>query len=510
MIGSHKYLTQLSVLPVTLWLLTSAHVQAQTAQVRYTEIQAREQVVRRALEQSPDPENAKSVSTDARRVIASYEAFVGRFPVSGYSDNALFNAAAIADLLYRQLGEARDRQAALRLYQRLASEYPSSSLIKQSEPAIARLETEAKPATVPAPAGTPASNQQGAVAVPAGQNVRAKLTSIERVVVSNTVRVTLSLDREVAYREETLDGPARIFFDLKGVEAAPELRDAVLRYPSQIVRQIRIGRHPESTVRVVLDLEGVGSYSTYTLYNPFRLVIDCEPAASTAPQSPEQPAQPARVAAAMPPAPAPPPPGALEPRDPPAPTAEGKQPVPARETTPLVAAPPAPTPPRANSAGGFSIARQLGLGVSRIVIDPGHGGRDPGAQGKDLSEAELTLDIALRLEKLLAKEPGVEVVLTRRADEYIALEERTAIANREAADLFLSIHANASRSSVARGVETYFLSFASSPEAEAVAARENSTHEGEMRKLPDIIEQSRSITSWTSHAIWPAWCKRHL
>jgi len=126
--------------------------------------------------------------------------------------------------------------------------------------------------------------------------------------------------------------------------------------------------------------------------------------------------------------------------------------------------------------------------VSRIVIDPGHGGHDPGAHGKGLTESAVTLDIALRLEKLLEKEPGLEVVLTRREDVYIPLEERTAIANREAADLFLSIHANASRTATARGVETYFLSFASSPEAEAVAARENSAHAGEMHKLPDIIK----------------------
>ena len=94
----------------------------------------------------------------------------------------------------------------------------------------------------------------------------------------------------------------------------------------------------------------------------------------------------------------------------------------------------------------------------------------------------------LRLEKLLQKELGIEVVLTRRTDVYVPLEERTAIANRQNADLFLSIHANSSRTSGAKGIETYFLSFASSPEAEAVAARENSASEREMHQLPDIIK----------------------
>jgi N-acetylmuramoyl-L-alanine amidase len=159
--------------------------------------------------------------------------------------------------------------------------------------------------------------------------------------------------------------------------------------------------------------------------------------------------------------------------------------------SPGAPAPSAPSAPGINAVGGFSIARQLGLGISRIVIDAGHGGHDPGAQARGINEAELTLDIALRLEELLEKEAGLEVILTRRTDVYIPLEERTAIANRENADLFLSIHANTSRNSSARGVETYFLSFAASPEAEAVAARENSSHAGEMHKLPDIV---RAIT----------------
>jgi N-acetylmuramoyl-L-alanine amidase len=98
------------------------------------------------------------------------------------------------------------------------------------------------------------------------------------------------------------------------------------------------------------------------------------------------------------------------------------------------------------------------------------------------------LDVALRLEQLLLKQPGVEVMLTRRTDVFIPLEERTEIANREEADLFLSIHANASRSSRARGVETYFLNFASNPEAQAVAARENAASGRTMHSLPDIVK----------------------
>jgi N-acetylmuramoyl-L-alanine amidase len=145
-------------------------------------------------------------------------------------------------------------------------------------------------------------------------------------------------------------------------------------------------------------------------------------------------------------------------------------------------------PPAKNMNGGFSIARQLGLSVSRIVIDAGHGGHDPGAKGKGVTESELVLDVALRLEKLLQKAAGVEVILTRRTDEFIPLPERTAIANREGADLFLSIHANASSSALARGVETYFLNFANNLSAAAVAARENAASGQVMGALPDLVK----------------------
>ena len=166
-----------------------------------------------------------------------------------------------------------------------------------------------------------------------------------------------------------------------------------------------------------------------------------------------------------------------------------REPVPllSRPTAAVAATVPTPVAPTTNSNGQFSLARQLGLGISRIVLDAGHGGHDPGARSNGIEEAELVLDVTLRLRDLLEKQPGIEVTLTRNSDEFIALEERTAIANRNGADLFLSIHANASRNPKARGIETYFLNFASNPEAEAVAARENSASGRTMHSLPEIV-----------------------
>ena len=170
-----------------------------------------------------------------------------------------------------------------------------------------------------------------------------------------------------------------------------------------------------------------------------------------------------------------------------------------------------PAAPAANSNGKFSLARQLGLGVSRIVIDAGHGGHDPGAHGNGINEAELTLDVALRLQKLLEKQPGIEVVMTRDTDVFIPLEERTAIANREGADLFLSIHANASRNAQARGIETYFLNFASNPEAEAVAARENAASaQADAQPARTSSRRSRSTTRSTSRATSPTTVQKSM
>src|SRR4029079_16217390 len=166
------------------------------------------------------------------------------------------------------------------------------------------------------------------------------------------------------------------------------------------------------------------------------------------------------------------------------PPAPPSTPVSATNAVPPVTSTSAPT---RNVGGGYSMARQLGLSVSRIVINPGHGGHDPGATGTSITEAELVLDIALRVEALLQKVPGTEVILTRRSDEFVPLQERTAIANREGADLFLSIHANASANPSARGIETYYLNFASNMTAASVAARENAASGQAMGALPDFL-----------------------
>jgi N-acetylmuramoyl-L-alanine amidase len=156
--------------------------------------------------------------------------------------------------------------------------------------------------------------------------------------------------------------------------------------------------------------------------------------------------------------------------------------------------------------GERSLTRALGLKIGRIVIDPGHGGHDTGSIGPTgLMEKDLCLDVAQRLGKLIQENfPSAEIVYTRQADRFVGLEQRTAIANGARADLFISIHANSSDDAKASGIETYYLNFNASPQAMAVAARENATAQSSVHDLQDLvakiarnekIEESRDLAS---------------
>jgi N-acetylmuramoyl-L-alanine amidase len=561
--------------------------QAASPKDLYTSAQAREQLVRATHEGASADRTA--ALREFRSVIDSYRAIVWQYPNSGYCDNALWQGAHIAADAFGRFGEERDRQTAVAMLNALVSEYPSSGFVSKAKAEAARLDHAAPPARVEAavsqaagiagreasPAAIATARDAAPVGVPPGarsagtnellgqaaapdaglpgrptgsardvlsarESPLVSVRAIRRTTGEDAVQVTIELDGPAPYREERLDQPPRVFFDLANTRTEDPLRDAVLTYDTDVVRQIRVGRHPNHVTRI-------GQYRARFLREPFRLVIDCYrvapgselPKAAPAPRTEPGKANPPAAASREPangPAPRTEPgranPPALSSRE----TSSGSARLPARVPTiggeghvvpspepppalPIVAGIPVspesspkadvpsgtlgspthvrasaspastvlPAAPASNLSGGYSLARQLGLGVGRIVIDAGHGGRDPGALGAGVTEAEITLDIALRLEKLLLKEPGLEVVMTRRTDAYVPLEERTAIANRAGADLFVSIHCNAARDAAINGVETYSLNFASTAHAATVAARENAAASLPMSSLSEIV-----------------------
>jgi len=223
---------------------------------------------------------------------------------------------------------------------------------------------------------------------------------------------------------------------------------------SEYLSLIHVAQKTPSTVRVTADVDfsKIESYRVYHLFDPFRIVIDIYPKKGPGADA-GPPAGPA--AGATPPQP---------------------KTAPAKKPNPL--------------DSGYTMARQLGLGVKTIVLDPGHGGTDPGCIGKSgIREKDVVLDVAQALKKTLIEKNGFEVILTRESDIFVPLEDRTVIANQKRADLFISIHANASPNRKRTGIEAYFLNFSPDPAVNEIAARENATSARNISQMKDIIQK---------------------
>jgi N-acetylmuramoyl-L-alanine amidase len=381
-------------------------------------------------------------------------------------------------------------------------------------------------------AASPASADSSAPAV-------SKVTAVRFWSMGDVTRVAIQASSEFSFHSDRLPNPERLFFDLPGTE--PELNRrgvSVIPVHDKFLKQIRVAETQHGVTRIVLDLDTASAFTTETLANPDRLIIELrkpgatpkapepETAASTAERAliPPPPAvRPSRVFTPPPEqvlgdAPPLPRPAMEQPPEiaagaplranplltakldiPPAPAPRVKTPerpaepaLKASSTTPVQV--PAPSdvayPARRSSTGDRSMTRVLGLKVSRIVIDPGHGGHDTGTVGPTgLREKDLVLDVSMRLGALIEERMGSQVIYTRSDDRFIPLEERTAIANANQADLFLSIHANSSPVRSASGVETYYLNFTTSKDALDVAARENADSTLTVNDLQDVLQK---------------------
>lgn len=295
------------------------------------------------------------------------------------------------------------------------------------------------------------------VAVLAAAGRRAEAAAVVRalrhITTPDSSRLIIECSGPVHYRLQRMAArpafgvPARIYVDLLDSEIGTEAR-APLELREGPLLRVRAGAPAAATARLILDVPGLTQFGAFAMPDPFRLIVDVRGparAAAVASLAVRSESKPARPAGAAP--------------------------------QPQLAAAKVPAPGGAPLASGFAPRR------FKIVVDPGHGGKDPGAIGVGgVAEKDVTLAIALRLWQRLAALPNVDVVLTRGSDIFLALEERTARANSEHADLFVSIHTNASPDPSRSGVETYYL---------------NNTND---RATIRLAQMENGLTTMTGHA----------
>lgn len=525
--GRHRVAAVLLLFPLLAFGATPRNPEQARA-----EFQKAEQL-RAELEKKPE---AGREAGEYLAAVRAYDRVVRLGPATSQAPSSLMAAARLLAEMGRLFGEAKRLEASAEKYRFLIKEYPRSKLVKEAKQELAALEQQepsrqrqgaaqaAKPAAERA-TGNEASTPAGGALLGERPSKIVEITNIRHWATPSYTRVVIELSGPVQYQAARIANPDRIFFDLHGARLAASLRQLALPGGEGLLKRLRVAQNQTGTARVVLEVGAVANYSAFVLPDPYRLVIDINGG------SPRPAAAPAAVASAKPPV------SAGE-QAAPAETAPEKQ-----EANAAMAAAEAPsskpvfervtaTPPRAAkigpagrsrgtaarpqdkqamvaekpavksetpalpraaqpaSDGHRSLIRALGLKIGRIVIDPGHGGHDTGTIGPTgLTEKDLVLDVAKRLGAMLEDRLGGEVIFTRTDDTFIPLESRTALANEKQADLFVSIHANASRSSSARGVETYYLNFTSSPEALEVAARENAVSEKSIHELQDLVKK---------------------
>jgi N-acetylmuramoyl-L-alanine amidase len=360
------------------------------------------------------------LESDLDLALDHFSRFVNHYPQSTLADDALFLSAEIFFLHKKNVEKAREMTLAL------IKTYPKGDMKKRAEELLPKLEKSSLLSEADKTDLFKEEESTEEKKAPAGTERPGKtypqITGLRHWSTPQYTRIAVDVEDKVSYRQRLLkkdpaiEKPERLYLDLYPARLA--LGTSPLTIQDGLLRGARIGQYNASTVRLVLDIESIKGYKIFFLENPFRLIVDVS----------------------------------------------GKE---------KTMAPPVEPPGREKK---LSLAQQLGLGVKRIVIDPGHGGKDKGASGKNgLYEKNLNLKIAKKLAQRIKQDLNLEVVLTRDSDRFIPLEERTAIANTRHADLFVSIHVNASPNSQAEGFETYFLNLATDEESMRVAAYENAT-----------------------------------
>ncbi|MGH9716965.1 MAG: N-acetylmuramoyl-L-alanine amidase [Candidatus Acidiferrales bacterium] len=413
-----------------------------------------------------------------------YRFLLQQYPGSRYRGEALL---AIASIQKDDLQNSQDAQATYKQYLKM---FPHS---EKAHEVLADLRDVTNPdETQPSAPPDELPELQGQRVEPRVlDGSAAAVSSIRTWNVDGATRIMVGLTNTIRYTAAHISSPDRIYFDLYKAQLSQKFSSRIPDLPDGLLKSLRVAQNRQGVVRIVLDVNGAKNYSAYLLSDPYRLVIEVRGSptnvsrngtttAAAAPAADETANvnRSGRAALAF----------DLKKSEARIAVETAGSPGPGDSDAADLHPPAVPLPTR---DGSRSLARVLDLKVRRIVIDPGHGGRDTGTIGPHgLEEKDVCLDVALRLGRLIEQRlPGAQVIYTRKTDVFIPLEERTAIANRAHADLFISIHANSSPDPEVRGVETYYLNFATSPEAMAVAARENATSEQTEHDLPDLLKK---------------------
>lgn len=479
--------------------------------------------------------------------VREYKYLRREYPGSKHRIEALL---AIGEIYKNDLGDQADGRAA---FQELVRRYPHSDLVKEaraelgtggevsatskksSKAAADDPGDQAAEARRTAPSSNPGSQPESArVDSSATQNNPTRVTDVQYWSGPDYTRVTISLQQDVQFESQRIPDPDRIFFDLKNARLSSMLIGQSYDVDDGLVKKIRVAQYKPGRARVVVETVGHAGYNASLVLNPPRIVIDVHSDDSAMKETESHGApggrssEPDLRSSQNRPVPA-----ALDAQSKDDETesgAEDDQHTAATAKPPISVttvagvkkvvvddsgdddAPPAKTASKASgkeqtprsrvvrsarnresqpmAGGDRSLIRALGLRIGKIVIDPGHGGHDTGTIGPNgLLEKDLVLDVSKRLGKLLEARLGADVIFTRRDDTFIPLETRTSIANQEQADLFVSVHANSSHDADARGVETYYLNFTSSPDALEVAARENAAADKSIHELQDLVKK---------------------
>jgi N-acetylmuramoyl-L-alanine amidase len=440
----------------------------------------------------------------------SYQRMIDRYPRHEWADDAYVRRAVVLrDRLKDNARATAELRAVLKRYPDGDKTAEAVEMLRALDPSFVPETPKAEAARPAQPSGAPeASGGAGSPASTANlatPSSPAQLSEISKTGGDDYSRITLSLDRETTYRYQLLDqasgesaAPRRLYIDLDNVKLGSRVRPDE-KISDGILRQIRAAYNKPTVARVVLDIDNLDHYKRVHPGQPFPVVLDVY--AKPKPGKPS-PGDAAKADAAPKDQPQADPKAKdkydgwlanLFRRKEKTPAASGRDASEAmREETAQAAkevaakqaakpaasskgspAVPAYKPPPGSEKRIGDLVEQLGLTVRTIMIDAGHGGKDPGAQGlNNLVEKDVNLRFARVLGKKL-EDHGFEVLYTRTRDVFIPLEERTAMANAKKADLFLSIHCNAHGDAKSAGLEIYSLNLASTEDAVRVAAREN-------------------------------------